>query len=108
MADVTRCHSYIGSSPSLVFVVVVCLGFMDEQIFRMEEWNSAGSVGLQGFVLGGGNCGEFRCSPGVGHGFGAEFLGEMTTKAPEFLCVGFSAHWWHSEYKNKIPFLISP
>lgn len=72
------------------------------------EWNSALSVGSQGFVLGGGDCGEFGCSPGTGRGFGVELLGEVALQAPEFLCVGFSSHWWHSECKNKIPFLISP
>lgn len=81
-------------------------------MFRMEEpcpeWNSASSVDSQGFVLGGGKCGKCGCSPGASHGFGVEFLEEVALQAPELQSVNFSAHWWHSEYKNKIPFLISP
>lgn len=105
MADVTRWHSYIDSSPSLIFVIVVviwvlwtskCSGWKN----HAPEWNSASSVDSQGFVLGGGKCGKFRCSPGANHGFGVEFLEEVALQAPEFQSEDFSAHWWHSEYKN--------
>lgn len=52
VADVTRWHSYIDSSPSLVFVVVVYLGFMDEQTIRMEEPRSGVEFSPQRWFTG--------------------------------------------------------
>lgn len=91
----------------LLFIWVLGMSKCSGWKSHAPEWNSA-SVGSQGSVLGGGKCGKFGCSPGAGHGLGVEFLGEVALQTPEFQRVGFSAYWWHSEYKNKIPLLICP